>query len=530
MNYYTTKYALTIPKKTLIDFPEVCNSSQYTHVVTSVTYGLEAIMDFHKKTRDEDFEGNIAGSLGWILNMIPGLATGSSHMSEEDRVIADSCTITVFGDFSPDDKPLPANLDQAVEFYRQMPALTGSKENHWQGTTIQEFHATPISDICADLNPTLNEINESLMTYVGDMLDNLEKLMIRVGGLLDTDVSIRFTPVQDSLHLYKKSLKEYTAAKKKTLKEVVPRIRGGNQEAEEDLISMLNEYETSVYQIDKSLEFLINRGREINAINFLLESFPTASNRLVQDFGSSNDAKTLFQREKVVLLELNVLSDTNVTSSFLDGNTIDEDNFWYNIQRVSGQVGSTLRTFLDFAEANVDMDDRGYLIKLNLVSDEDPTCMTAFLKGSPMSDPFEVPITSDDIKPFGITVNGFKLSLTKVNQFVQSVSYTVTDLSTGAELEGEEVFGASEEITVVVDSMLPLHRFTFDFTFTTELGTSPPSIQASPFFTTPSTEPQDLTVERTFELIHLSWKPPATIANNLKPLLQYHASLWQGDN
>ena len=108
LNYYTTKYALTIPKKTLIDFPEVCNSSQYTHVVTSVTYGLEAIMDFHKKTRDEDFEGNIAGSLGYILNMIPGLATGSSHMSEEDRVIADSCTITVFGDFSPDEKPLPA--------------------------------------------------------------------------------------------------------------------------------------------------------------------------------------------------------------------------------------------------------------------------------------------------------------------------------------------------------------------------------------------------------------------------------------
>ena len=117
---------------------------------------------------------------------------------------------------------------------------------------------------------------------------------------MDTDVSVRFTPVQDNLQLYKKSLKEYTAAKKKTLQEVVPRIRGGNQEAEEDLILMLNEYQTSVFQIDRSLEFLINRGREINAIKFLLESFPTASNRLVQDFGSGNDVKTLFQREKVI--------------------------------------------------------------------------------------------------------------------------------------------------------------------------------------------------------------------------------------
>ena len=50
MNYYTSKYAQTIPKKTLIDYPDVCNSTQYTHVVTSVTYGLQAVMDFHKKT------------------------------------------------------------------------------------------------------------------------------------------------------------------------------------------------------------------------------------------------------------------------------------------------------------------------------------------------------------------------------------------------------------------------------------------------------------------------------------------------
>ena len=530
MNYYTSKYTQTIPKKTLIDYPDVCNSTQYTHVVTSVTYGLQVVMDFHKKTRDDDFEGSVSGSLGWILSMIPGLATGSSHMSEEDRVVADDCTITVFGDFSPEDVPPPANLNQAVEFYRNMPSLTGTKEDHWKGTTIQEFHATPISDICADLNPTLNELNESLMKASESMLDDLDKLRMRVGSLLDSVVAIRFSPLQKNLQIYQKALKDFTAGQKRRLQEIVPRIRGGNAEAEEDLNILLTDYLNSVFQLDKSLEFLVNRSRELNAIRFLLESFPPAPNRLVQDYTSIEEAQAMFMRDKVVLLELGVLSDVNVTKSFLDGEPMDENNFWYNKQNTSGAVGSTVRNFFDFANANVDSEDKGYVIKLKIVSEEDPTKLTAYNEGVTVPEPFEIPLVTEDIKPFNITVNGFKFTVPKANQFVDSCQYTLTDLTTTATIENEEKF-ETNEATISVQDAAPLHQFTMQYSYVTQFGSSPKSPPLEAFFTTPSTEPQQLQLgERTAHSFSLSWQPPAVVADRLIPSLSYRLQLWrEGD-
>ena len=527
MNYYTSKYTQTIPKKTLIDYPDICNSTQYTHVVTSVTYGLQVVMDFHKKTRDDDFEGKISGSMGWILNMIPGLATGSSHMSEEDRVVADECSITIFGDFSPEDVPPPANLNQAVEFYRNLPSMTGTKENHWKGTTIQEFHATPISDICADLNPTLNELNESLMKASESMLDDLDRLRMRVGSLLDSVVAIRFSPLQKNLQIYQKALKDFTSSQKRKLKEIVPRIRGGNAEAEEDLNMLLTDYLNSVFQIDKSLEFLINRGRELNAIRFLIESFPPASNRLIQDYSNDEEARVMFLRDKVVLLELGVLSDENVTKSFLDGEPVDENDFWYNKQNTSGAVGSTVRNFFDFADANVESQDKGYVIKLNLVSKDDPTRLTAYDLGTPVPEPFEIPLVAGDLEPFNITVNGFKITVPKANQFVDSFRYTLTDLTTTAQIEKEERF-ENNEATIFVQDAAPLHQFTIQYSYVTQFGSSPKSSPVEPFFTTPSTEPQKLQLEqRTAHSLSFSWQPPAIVADSLIPSLSYRLQLWQ---
>merc|ERR1711971_815874 len=527
MNYYTSKYTQTIPKKTPIDYPDVCNSTQYTHVVTSVTYGLQAVMDFHKKTRDDDFEGSVSGSMGWILNMIPGLATGTSHLSEEERVIADECTITIFGDFSPEDAPPPANLNQAVEFYRNLPSLTGTKEDHWKGTTIQEFHATPMSDICADLNPTLNELNESLMKASESMLDDLDRLRMRVGSLLDSVVAIRFSPLEKNLQIYQKALKDFTSAQKRRLQEIIPRIRGGNAEAEEDLIMLLTDYLNSMFHLDRSLEFLINRSRELNAIRFLLESFPPAPNRLVQDYSNVEEAQAMFLRDKVVLLELGVLSDVNVTKSFLEGEPIDENNFWYNKQNTSGAVGSTVRNFFDFADANVDSEDKGYVIKLEIVSEEDPTKFTAYNMGVPIPEPFEIPLVTDDIMPFNITVNGFKFTVLKANQFVDSCQYTLTDLTTTAKIENEEKF-ETNEATISVKDAAPLHQFTMQYSYVTQFGSSPKSPPVEPFFTTASTEPQQLKLEqRTAHSLSVSWQPPAVVADSLIPSLSYKLQLWQ---
>jgi hypothetical protein len=207
---------------------------------------------------------------------------------------------------------------------------------------------------------------------------------------------------------------------------------------------------------------------------------------------------------------------------------VDEGNFWYNIDSMNGQVGSTLRTFFDFADANVDMEDRGYMIKLNLVSQGDPTIMTAFIKGVALPDPFEVPVASSTIDIFDVTVNGFKFTLLKANRFSTSCKYVIDDLTVGSVIEGDETFNF-DEVTVSVKSVLPLHQFTVRYSYNTKLGHTPPSAPAQPFFTTPATEPQQLQLTgHTHQAILVSWTQPAIVAEQLLPLLQYRVQLRQG--
>ena len=121
MTYHTTKYTKTLPKKTPIDWNEECNSDKYTHVVTSVTYGMDAVFVFKRVVHEHEFEGKISGSMGWILQAIPGLSTGHSYsFDEEITSILDTSSLTMYGDFAPDE-PLPATLEQAVEFYKKLP-------------------------------------------------------------------------------------------------------------------------------------------------------------------------------------------------------------------------------------------------------------------------------------------------------------------------------------------------------------------------------------------------------------------------
>jgi len=387
MTYSTTKYSETIPKKVNISFTQECDPNKYTHVVTSVTYGMKAVFDFQRVVHEHEFEGKISGSLGWVLSMIPGLATGSHHKTDEESYfVADEATLKMYGDFAPD-HPLPATLDQAIDFYRNLPTMTGTEENNWEGTTIMEAHLTPITDFCKEIDPVLREVADSLIESVGTMLDELEQLQMKVGGLLAKDPSIKFPPVKKSLLKYQDALAEFTREREAEFRAVLPTIKAGEPgSGEEELVTILNAYNASQFYFPTSSKFLANRARENQAIRFLLESFPEQSNLVVGDFETANDAEIIFKREKVVIMNFNILTPASITDDFLDNNAQDEDQFWYNQIDVNGHVGSKLHNFLLFAMENVNKTDRGYMIKLGLLSDlaeeeMEPMETLAYIKG-----------------------------------------------------------------------------------------------------------------------------------------------------
>ena len=185
-------------------------------------------------------------------------------------------------------------------------------------------------DICTGEDRLLNDMSDDVLTAVIKMMDELEQLEMKVNGLLNTKQSQKFKPVRENLGLYRKELHSFILDRKLDLLKILPSIRGGNVTGEDELMIMLNLYLESPFEFSLSWDFLVDRNREIQAIRFLEENFPIETNMNTADYESANDVQYIFERDQVIILEFNILTSKELTQSFLDGNPIDESNFWYN--------------------------------------------------------------------------------------------------------------------------------------------------------------------------------------------------------
>ena len=70
MNYQTTRYTETLPKYTEKNFFQECSNPDITHVVTSVTYGLNAIFVFSKEIQSHETDDMVTGDMKLAINKV----------------------------------------------------------------------------------------------------------------------------------------------------------------------------------------------------------------------------------------------------------------------------------------------------------------------------------------------------------------------------------------------------------------------------------------------------------------------------
>ena len=522
MTYHTTKYTKTLPKKAPIDFHDECNSEQYTHVVTSVTYGMDAVFEFKRIVHEHEFEGKISGSLGWILQAIPGMSTGHSQVFDEEITsILETSSLTLYGDFAPDET-LPATLEQAVKFYKDLPSYYGNG-------TILNVHLTPISEFCSDVDVKLNKISNDLVAKSSDVLDELDQLGMKVRGLLKREPTLRFKPLEQNLNIFKNEFDKFQLEMKSNLGKILPDIRGGNGRGEEDLVQWINTYLNSPFQFDVSSEFLVDRSREVQSFGYLVESFEEFPNTKFADYESANDVEFIFGHDYVMIMEFNILNGDEISNDFLAGNPIDESEFWYNQVDINGYFGAALRNFHDFALENVNVNDCGYIVKL-LPFKEEKMITHAYINGKLLSDNFEIPITPRNIVPLDVSTNMFKLQVPRINKFTKGCKYFIHDLKADNVFEKEQMFdpeGSEDEvITITVSGLSPLTHYSFNLQYLTEMGSTPPSLLVQSFLTTGTSEPQNILLENVdYHSLKISWKEPAVIAEEIRNNLQYKVTV-----
>lgn len=544
MLFHTTKYTEVIPKYTKVDYDDSCDAG-FTHVVTSVTYGMDANMNFKYILQESDSQEDIMGSLSVSVNAIPGMeisGSGEVNLSDHDREVMNHTTIKTFGDFTLTGSDLPVTYEEAVNFYTLLPTLMGEEAEWWPQAAPIEIHLTPITDICTEGDMILKDISEGMLNLVVNLLNDMEMLMVKANGLLITAPAIQFKPLSQNLELYRNGLDDYQGDVKRELKKLIPQLRGGEAGVgENDLTQLLTENMESPWNIDTSGEFLMGRSREISSIQFLLNTLrdaKDADNIKVADFKNAPEIGIALNYDHVLEVELKILSTKDLTNDFIAGNPQDETNFWYNDIAKNGDVGYLLRIFEEFAMENYNAKKYGFLVRLTEIEEGvDPVNVKAYdneQSNTPVLG-FNVPTAPPSSSVFDISYNNVKITVGRQNANCTGVSVIVYDAVTGdLNHVWDYVFtvadGETEDFTI--PSLQPATVYYFHVKYSTVVGNSPPSTNNPRFITAPSTAPTSLNVaSRSTDSIQVTWGVPSFLGSGISANdLKYSATIKDLDN
>jgi len=481
--YTTTSYIDRITKDTLLDYPEQCARDDYSHVVTSTTFGCTVVFVF-KYMADSGEDMNMVGAeLEQIVRLIPSFSVtggGSADLSEHQRNILDQSNLRMYANLDSE-ITLPTDFDSAVQFFSLLPEIANNNP------TIIEARLTPLSHVCFDNNAIFNSISDQLVHKITTTLDEMEMLDTNIKTLFLADCSQMFAAEMKNLQHYENALKMFTDSLLITLNNIIPNVRGGTSH-EDDLLEILFEVTKSPFDYEISRQFLLFRLREINSITSLTQSFPEESNIGLFDPSSGSDIDFFLKFEDVLIVTLNMIAPQSLIQSFLDGEIIDESDSWFNDIASLSQVGGFLHEFTEFAVRNKGDEERGYILQVSILENNDElTTMEGFHLGQFITNTFEFPTAPDKPYPSTILSAFFTFKVKKMDQFTLGIMCTLTDLSVVDEPFIERYFpisssvAAGDDVKFTFNGIQQQHNYSFHVAYVTQFGGGPTSEESESF-------------------------------------------------
>merc|ERR1712179_83010 len=259
-----------------IDNYQECNSSHTTHAVTTVTYGLECVLEFiYLGSLDLD-PGTIKEELEIAVSLIPAFSIsggGEADLTEMQQEIVENSSLVVYHD-TYIDVPLPYDYDSGIMFFKYLPSLLGTPEDDYQGAVIVDAHLTPISDLCDDIDIVVDDISDTIVETLTSTMDKFQQLNIKIRTLIFSDVAQLFQPLWRNLKSYDEALELFSSTFQENLQTMIPQVREGSV-AEDDLAELVSQVTSSAFELSTSSRFLDNRARETTALSHLIKDFPT---------------------------------------------------------------------------------------------------------------------------------------------------------------------------------------------------------------------------------------------------------------
>jgi hypothetical protein len=351
LDYKSTLYSELLPYEVGKDNINLCEKKQATHVVSEITYGLNAHFLFESSVYSKEEKREVSGHLKAVVQAV----AVSAIFTEEEIKVKNSMSFSFYGDTILDESP--TSFEQAVQVFQKMPTLAKASN------AAVAFTLTPISYYCAGKDALLNSISNNNVNKIINMQVDFET----VKRWINTH---RYSIVAENYPRYNKILtnllNDYTSFQTRInsrITKVLPTIRGGGA-SEQELANIIADYTNSPYEIGHMKYLLSVRQKEIETIKHIIRK--TTSDIVIDEGHTGKGPICIFAKKISIVYKLRVLPLDTLAEDYQSttAGQWDESHKWFSNISELGRAGEVYREFVDFYKSNNMSSDHCFLITL----------------------------------------------------------------------------------------------------------------------------------------------------------------------
>ena len=286
-------------------------------------------------------------------------------MTENQTELVEDLEVVFYGDIILDKNP--TNYEAAQE------AMASISEKAKESNTVIFYDLSPIDKYCDERAAILNELNEEKTEKAMEIMQEFEIMKAKINDLMDRKAAkMYYHTIGKTMAELKVEYDKYTTEWKQNLSIVLPKIKT-QLVAESKLITMLNTHIDSALNLLKASFFMDNRRREMETVDMIIEDKP--ADVVIQETGNGKGNICIFKHVYLVQYTLHILPGEDMVKGYIEkaGESLDkynENDAWFNSERMVAKAGFTHLYFTHFRQKNVDRKDICFLINLKPSKDD----------------------------------------------------------------------------------------------------------------------------------------------------------------
>ena len=361
---------LTMDQIGAIQFPDVLNDQDATHVVTGIQYGADAFFVFDRSLEGAETMHDVQGKMEAAVRSIPCLskiispgAGASMSFKHFSKTETDRFRCTFHGDLILSSNP--SSFDEAINLYKDLPKLLTDG-----GSVPKVIFLAPLSKLRkVKSQQIISAISFDLTLQVEKLMEQFHDTEMCINDLLNHDICSKFVDIKSQLNKLKDLLARFKMRFIKNLARILPKVRSAG-EKEEKLAELISSVHASPFSSSAMGKNLRDKEKEINYLAQCLKN-TEKDPKIRYDFPNTDchlaGLQIDFEIDQVVCFGFNVTSDTSpyiqTLEQYLQTSkaTAADQQEWFNT-KVLRQLRSILNQFMEFVQANADDKSTCYVV------------------------------------------------------------------------------------------------------------------------------------------------------------------------